>query len=118
MDHGPIGWLNKEARMNKVFCNKDTNMVEQILKVETKEEYPDDYFENCYVVTDEKEEVVTYNLKYNIEKEEFELVENVPEFIPGVIETPKSEIELEDLKKENEELKARLDKLEELLNVR
>ena len=51
--------------MQKVFINKETNMVEQILKVETYEELSNDYFLNCYPVEDALDEVNGYNLRYN-----------------------------------------------------
>ncbi len=60
---GLIG--NKGDRMNKVFINKDTDMVEQIFEVKTIDELPDDYFSNCYSVIDEEGKINAYNLKYN-----------------------------------------------------
>lgn len=104
--------------MNKVFINKETNMVEQILKVETYDELPDDYFPNCYAIEDMEEMVSAYNLRYNKETKKFEVVEGIKakdEVI--VIKQPTAE-ELNAIKEENEELKARLKKIEELLNVR
>lgn len=111
--------------MNKVFCNKETDMVEQILGVKTIDELPDDYFPNCYAIMDEDEKVDAYNLKYNKETKEFETVEGIPAKDEVVVEkkVPNTDIEQlkkenEELKKENEEFKTRLEKLEELLNVR
>ena len=104
--------------MNKIFVNKDTDMVEQILPIQTEDELPDDYFPNCYAIIDEGEEVDAYNLKYNKDLEKFEVVEGIKakdEVI--VIKQPTAE-DFNNLKEENEELKARLEKLEELLNVR
>jgi len=104
--------------MNKVYINNETNMVEQILKVETYDELPDDYFPNCYPIEDIEEKINAYNLKYNKETKKFEVVEGIKakdEVI--VIKQPTAE-DFNNLKEENEELKARLEKLEELLNVR
>lgn len=100
--------------MQKVFINKETNMVEQILKVETCEELPDDYFNNCYAVIDEDEIINGYNVRYNTDSQEFEIVAGLK---------PKDEVEIveknehiKQLKEENEELKARIEKLESLVN--
>ncbi len=101
--------------MQKIFVNKETNLVEQILK---EEEISEDYFTNCYMVEDKEEKINAYNLKYNKKTQEFEEVEGIPakdEVI--VIKQPTSE-EIQEIKKENEDLKARMEKLEELLNVR
>ena len=104
--------------MNKVYINNETNMVEQILKVETYDELPDDYFPNCYPVIDREGKINAYNLRYNKDTKEFEIVEGVPAIAKvKVIKQPTVE-EIRQIKEENEELKARLEKLEELLNVR
>lgn len=101
--------------MNKVFVNKETNMVEQILKVETCDELPDNYFYNCYAVIDEYDEVDAYNLKYNEATKEFELVEGIPAKEEVVIEKTPTAEDFNNLRLENEELKSRLDKLESLI---
>ena len=104
--------------MQKIFINKETNMVEQILKEMEGEVIPADYFSNCYVIEDQEEKINAYNLKYNKETKMFEVVEGIPareEVI--VIKQPTAE-EIQEIKKENEDLKARMEKLEELLNVR
>ena len=99
--------------MNKVYVNKDTNMVEQILKVGSCDELPDDYFSNCYAVMDEEEKINGYNLKYDKETNKFEEIEGLPPK-DEVIIIEKNE-DIEQLKKENEELKNRLDELENLI---
>lgn len=104
--------------MNKVFCNKQTDMVEQILEVKEGEIIPDDYFPNCYAIEDLEGQINAYNLRYNKETKEFEIVEGIQakeEII--IIKQPTTE-DIEKLQNENEDLKARLEKLEELLNVR
>ena len=104
--------------MNKVFINKETNMVEQILPIQTEDELPDDYFPNCYPVIDREGKINAYNLRYNKDTKEFEIVEGVPAMAKvKVIKQPTVE-DFNNLKEENEELKTRLEKLEELLNVR
>ena len=100
--------------MQKVFINKETNMVEQILKVETYEELSNDYFLNCYPVEDALDEVNGYNLRYNKETEEFEEVEGLP--AKDEVEIVEKNEDIKQLKEENEELKARIEKLESLVN--
>lgn len=117
MEVGLTGLKNRGDVMNKIFVNKDTDMVEQILKVETYNELPDDYFPNCYSVIDREGKINAYNLRYNKDTKEFEIVEGVPAMAEvKVIKQPKVE-DFNNLKEENEELKARLKKIEELLNM-
>ena len=104
--------------MNKVFCNKETDLVEQIINIDIDTRFDENWFPSCYVVDDPNNQVNAYNLKYNKELQKFEIVEGLDakaEVI--VIKQPTAE-EMKEIKKENEDLKARLDKLEELLNVR
>lgn len=95
--------------MQKIFINKETNMVEQILRVNSEAELPDDYFKGCYSFLDYEDKINAYNLKYNKETKEFEVVEGIKPFDIPVIE------EKSNLEKENEELRSRLEKLEEIL---
>lgn len=114
---GPAGLKNKGAKMQKVFINKSTNMVEQILK-EEGEIIGEDYFPNCYMIEDIEENINGYNLRYNKEEKKFEVVEGMlarEEVI--VIKQPTAE-DIKKLQNENDALKSRLEKLEELLNVR
>lgn len=101
--------------MNKVFINKETDMIEQILKVQFYDELPDDYFSTCYAVIDEEEKINGYNLKYNKETKEFEVVEGVAAKDVVVVEKTPSIEDYNNLKQENEELKNRLDNLENLI---
>lgn len=104
--------------MQKIFINKETDMVEQIIQVADENELPDDYFSTCYAIIDEEEKINAYNLKYNKETKEFEEIEGLPaKDEVEIIKQPTPE-DFNGLKQENEALKARLDKLEELLNVR
>ena len=115
MEVGLIGFKSRGDVMNKIFVNKDTDMVEQILKVETHDELPDDYFPNCYAIIDEGEEVDTYNLKYNKDLEKFEVVEGIPAKDEVTVEKAPTTEDFNNLKQENEELKSRLDNLETLI---
>lgn len=101
--------------MQKVFINKETNMVEQILREEEGEEIREDYFSNCYMVEDPDDKVNGYNLKHNKQTEKFEVVEGLPAFAEvEVINQPTPE-DYNTLKKENEELKDRLDNIENMI---
>ena len=101
--------------MQKVFINKDTNIVEQILKVNTENELSDNYFSNCYAVIDKENNINGYNLRYDLETKEFEVVDGIPAKDEIIIEKVPGIEDYNDLKKENEELKNRLDKLENLI---
>lgn len=103
--------------MQKIFINKITHMVEQILKEEEGEIIGKDYFPNCYMIEDIEENINAYNLRHNEEEGTFEVIEGMP---------PKAEVEIiekvntediENIKRENEDLKTRLEKLEKLLKV-
>lgn len=104
--------------MNKVYCNKETDLVEQIINIDVDTRWQENWFPNCYVVDDPNNEINTYNLRYNKETKEFEIVEGLkPKEEVIVIKQPTVE-DFNNLKEENEDLKARMEKLEELLNVR
>ena len=103
--------------MNKVFCNKETNLVEQILKELEGEHIGEDYFPNCYMIEDKEEKINTYNLRYNKEEGLFEVVEGLEEKDTVItIKKPDTE-DLEKLKNENDELRAKIEKIEKLLNI-
>lgn len=102
--------------MQKIFINKETDMVEQILNIETEDELPDYYFENCYAVIDKEDKINAYNLKYNKEINEFEIVEGIPAFAEVEVIKKISTEDYNNLKQENEDLKSRVEKLEELIN--
>ena len=85
--------------MNKVFINKETDMVEQILEVKEGEIISDDYFPNCYAIEDIKGEISTYNLRYNKESKKFEVVDGIK---------PKEDVKI--IPSEFEELKKEIDK--------
>ena len=91
--------------MNKVFINKETDMVEQILEIREGEIIPDDYFPNCYAVEDVEGNVNAYNLKYNKDLERFEVVEGLEERDEVIVEEA---ISNEELKKENEKLENKI----------
>lgn len=100
--------------MNKIFCNKETDIVEQILEIREGEVIADDYFSNCYAVDDLEEKVNGYNLRYNKEIKEFEVVEglNAKDEVV-VLKAPTTE-DYNNLKEENKDLKSRIQSLENL----
>lgn len=102
--------------MQKIFINKETDMIEQILKVETADELSDDYFDTCYAVIDNEDKINAYNLKYNKEIKEYEAVEGLPPRDEVAVIKQPSAIDYNNLKKENEDLKNRVEKLEGLID--
>lgn len=102
--------------MQKIFINKNTNMVEQILYVESVDELPDNYFSTCYAVLDLDDKVNGYNLKYNNATESFEEVEGIKAFEEVEVKKQPTIEDYNSLKEENEELKNRLDKVEGMIN--
>lgn len=101
--------------MNKVYCNKETDMVEQIINIDVDTRWDENWFSNCYIVDDHENKISTYNLKYNKEKEIFEIVEGLnPK--DAVEVTPSANEKIEALEKENADLKDRLDKLESVIS--
>lgn len=111
--------------MNKVFINKDTDMVEQILEVKTIDELPDDYFPNCYSIIDEEGKINAYNLRYNKESKIFEVIKGMPpKYEVTVIKQPTLE-DIQALHKENVRLnqeklnlEERIKNIEEVLNIK
>lgn len=98
--------------MNKIFCNKVTNMVEQIINIDTDTRWDENWFPNCYVIDDPLNEISTYNLRYNKEKEIFEVVE-------GMKEKEEAEVipsEIEKMKTENELLRKEIDEIKNMIN--
>lgn len=100
--------------MQKVFINKNTNMVEQILK-EEKEEIREDYFPNCYMIEDLEENIKGYNLRYNKEEGIFEVVEGLPAMDEVIVIKQPTAEDYNALKEENKELKDRLDNIENII---
>lgn len=101
--------------MQKIFINKETNLVEQILKEEEGEVITEDYFPSCYMIEDLEEDIKGYNLRYNKEEGVFEVVEGLPAMDEvEIIKQPTTE-DYNALKEENKELKDRLDNIENLI---
>ncbi|MDZ5010892.1 hypothetical protein GNF77_18750, partial [Clostridium perfringens] len=88
--------------MNKVFCNKETNMVEQIINIDIDTRFEENWFSNCYVVDDINNEINAYNLRYNKEMKKFESVEGVPDFEEAIFEESEKDLKIKSLKEELE----------------
>lgn len=101
--------------MQKIFINKETDLVEQILKEEEGEYLTEDYFSNCYMVEDIEENIKGYNLRYNKKEEVFEVVEGLPAMDKVEIFKQPTTEDYNALKEENKELKDRLDNIENLI---
>lgn len=89
----------------KIYCSKDTDMVEQIFDYESFKDCWDQYDKNTfqfhYLVEVELEIEIDYSYKYNKEQDVFEKVE---EFVQGetTIEKDPQQIEIDRLKVELE----------------
>ncbi|MGV2685129.1 hypothetical protein GNF82_12090 [Clostridium perfringens] len=94
--------------MQKVFINKGTNVVEQILPITNIEEYPDNYFEWCYSILDEEDKVKSYDLRYNLDSKCFEKIENYEEFETVVLPSNFERLSEQLVKKEEEILQLKL----------
>lgn len=119
--------------MNKVFCNRETNMVEQIICIDIDKRFDESWYPHCYIIDDEDNEVQGYNLKYNIETEQFDIVEGIEarpetEFEKSVVEELQEQInllqvmtiptnEMDALRQENKELKDELDIIKRHLGI-
>lgn len=77
--------------MNKVYVNKETNLVEQIINIDVDPNWSEGWFPWCYVVDDEDNSLKHHGYKYNLETEEFEEIEDYQE-PEVVIEPSKSEV--------------------------
>lgn len=77
--------------MNKVYVNKETNLVEQIINIDVDTTWSEDWFPWCYIVDDEDNSLKHHGYKYNLETEKFEEIEGFEE--PEVIvEPPRAEV--------------------------
>lgn len=72
--------------MNKVFCNKETNLVEQIINIDIDETFEESWFPWCYVVDDPDNSLKHHGYIYNIDTKKFEEIEGYEE--PEVIIEP------------------------------
>lgn len=72
--------------MNKVYVNKETNLVEQIINIDVDTRWSEDWFPWCYIVDDEDNSLKHHGYRYNLETEEFEEIEGYEE--PEVIIEP------------------------------
>lgn len=87
--------------MNKVFVDKTTNVVSQIINIDKDPRWSEDWFSWCYVVDDPDNKINSYGYTYNLETKKFEEIKGYKE--PEVIIEEKQEVQdIQDLKKELE----------------
>ncbi|MPM61941.1 hypothetical protein SDC9_108805 [bioreactor metagenome] len=104
--------------MQKVYVNKATNMVDQILPIDENTNYPDDYYSWCYAVLDPNNQITTYDQRYNLDTKEFEKVDDYIEPENIIIPSKEEEIlnTIEKLKVKNTELVNELNTTQQALN--
>lgn len=77
--------------MNKVYVNKETNLVEQIINIDVDTRWGEDWFPWCYIVDDADNSLKHHGYRYNLETEEFEEIEGYKE-PEVVVDPPKAEV--------------------------
>ena len=104
--------------MQKIYLNKETHVVEQIIKEDYDhfENYTDETFgDNFYMVLDENNEINDYDFIYNINTNNFDRVLEAKAYTESYVEPNDVEIQINELKEENKMLNEKLDKILELL---
>lgn len=104
--------------MQKIYLNKETNVVEQIIKEDYDhfDSYNDDTFgESFYMVVDADNIINGYNVRYNKELLQFEILPEVKSHTESYVEPNETQIQINELKEENKLLNEKLDKILELL---
>ena len=107
--------------MQKIYLNKETNVVEQIIKedYDNFEGYNDETFgDNFYMILDVDNIINGYNVRYNKELLQFEILPEVKSYTESYVEPNETQIQIEELKKENKQLNEKLDKILILLQER
>lgn len=100
--------------MQKIYLNKETHVVEQIIKedYDNFENYNDDTFGNSfYMVIDENNDINDYDFVYNISTNKFDRVFEAKAYTPNVIEPNETQIQIDKLKKENKLLNKKIDRI-------
>ena len=98
--------------MQKIYLNKETNIVEQIIKEDYDhfESYTDETFgDKFYMVEDLESEVDGYSYIYDLESLKFKRVTETKEFKESVVEPSETQIQIKGLKEENKNLNNKLD---------
>ncbi len=107
--------------MQKIYLNKETHVVEQIIKEDYDhfDSYNNDTFgESFYMVIDADNIINGYNVRYNKELLQFEILPEVKSYTESYVEPNETQIQIEELKKENKQLNEKLDKILILLQER
>lgn len=99
--------------MQKIYINKETNIVEQIFTIKDPGELPDEYYDWCYSVIDETDTVKSYGWKYNKDTETFEPIVGWidPEILVIPNETEKLMVQIQNLQKELEATQSVVDSM-------
>lgn len=112
--------------MQKIYLNKETHVVEQIIKEDYDhfDSYNNDTFgESFYMVIDADNIINGYNVRYNKELLQFEILPEVKSYevksyTESYVEPNETQIQIEELKKENKLLNEKFDKILILLQER
>lgn len=79
--------------MNKVYVNKETNLVEQIINIDVNTRWSKDWFPWCYIVDDENNSLKHHGYKYNLETEQFEEIEGYEEPVTIIEKSQNEKVE-------------------------
>lgn len=105
--------------MQKIYLNKETHVVEQIIKEDYDhfDSYNNDTFgESFYMVIDADNIINGYNVRYNKELLQFEILPEVKSYevksyTESYVEPNETQIQINKLKEENKLLNKKLDRV-------
>lgn len=100
--------------MQKIYLNKETNVVEQIIKedYDNFEGYNDETFgDNFYMILDVDNIINGYNVRYNKELLQFEILPIVKSHTESYVEPNETQIQIDKLKEENKLLNKKIDRI-------
>ena len=98
--------------MQKIYLNKETNIVEQIIKADYDhfDSYNNETFgDNFYMVVDLESVVDGYNYVYDLESLKFKRIIETKQLKKSVVEPSETQIQIKGLKEENKNLNNKLD---------
>ena len=98
--------------MQKIYLNKETNIVEQIIKADYDhfDSYNNETFgDNFYMVVDLESVVDGYNYVYDLESLKFKRIIETKQLKKSVVEPSETQIQIKELKEENKNLNNKLD---------
>ena len=100
--------------MQKIYLNKETHVVEQIIKEDYDhfDSYNNDTFgESFYMVIDADNIINGYNVRYNKELLQFEILPIVKSHTESYVEPNETQIQIDKLKEENKLLNKKVDRI-------